>query len=70
MGEARRRRMLLKPFPPTVADPDQPGHRFRCWNAKRPAPGAVCGCDIEERLERRSKARAFALLAAALSVPP
>ena len=72
MGDARRRRMLLKPFPPVTVEPDQPGHRYHCYAIKRPVAEAGCGCDVYERLEARrtrpsSKAATLALVAAFLA---
>ena len=74
MGDARRRRLLTKPFPPVTVTPDQPGHRYKCYAAKRPVADAGCGCDVAARLgarkQARSKATTMALLAVALSGPP
>ena len=71
-GDARRRRMLTKPFPPHVEPPDQPGHRYRCYKAKEPVAGAACGCDVYARLEAcsRSKSKTVLLAAALLAWDP
>lgn len=70
MGDAKRRRMLLKPFPPVEIKPDQPGHRYRCYKSKEPVEGAECGCDVYARLDARQGARTImAAIAAVGSVP-
>lgn len=68
MGDARRRRLLLKPFPPVEVLPDQPGHRYHCYKSKVPVAGAECGCDVYARISRRRASLPVLAALAALSV--
>lgn len=70
MGDARRRRLLTKPFSPVVVEPDQPGHFPRCLARKHPVDTATCECAVYGRLEARRRVATVVALAGALGVTP
>ena len=64
MGDAKRRRMLLKPFPPVVVPKELPGHRKGCFMPVS-IETASCSCARQDRIDARHRSQTIALLAAA-----